>query len=124
MKKKVILLSTILLFAMGSCLLFLPYLADTYLFPKIIKSLPFAEKIHIAVFSMFGFLSQMIFEQKLVAFFCIIVSGLDELFQHFLVIRVGDWRDGWLNLFSAAFGMFLAFLLFKSNSQQTDEEAD
>jgi VanZ family protein len=87
-------------------------------------SLPFAEKIHIAVYSMFGFLSQMIFEQKLVAFFCIIVSGLDELFQHFLVIRVGDWRDVWLNLFSAAFGMFLAFLLFKSSSQQIDEGAD
>ncbi|HID02901.1 MAG TPA: VanZ family protein [Desulfobacterales bacterium] len=87
-------------------------------------SLPFAEKIHIAVFGMFGFLSQMIFEQKVVAFLSVIVSGLDELLQHFLVVRVGDWRDVWLNLFSAALGMFLAFLLLESNSKQSDDEAD
>ncbi len=85
-------------------------------------SLPFVEKLHIAIFGMFGFLSQKIFEQKLAAFFCVAVSGLDELLQHFLVIRVGDWRDVWLNLFSAALGMFLAFLLIESTSKQSDKE--
>lgn len=47
MKKIAILFSTLLLFlllSVGSFLLFLPYIADTYLFPRIIKDLPFAEK--------------------------------------------------------------------------------
>ena len=77
-------------------------------------NLPFVEKIHIALFGLFGFLTQRLFEQRLAALFCIAVSFLDELFQHFLVARVGDWRDVWLNLFSASLGMFLAFLLFES----------
>ena len=47
MKKKAILFSTlllILLLSAGSCLLFLPYLTDTYLLPSITKNLPFSEK--------------------------------------------------------------------------------
>ena len=47
MKKIAILFSTLLLFlllSVGSFLLFLPYIADTYLFPRIIKDLPFTEK--------------------------------------------------------------------------------
>jgi hypothetical protein len=86
-------------------------------------SLPFAEKIHIAIFGMFGFLSLIVFEQKIAAFLCVAVSGLDELLQHFLVVRVGDWRDVWLNLFSAALGMFLAFLILEGNSKHSGEEA-
>lgn len=86
-------------------------------------SLPFAEKIHIEIFGMFGFLSLMVFEQKIAAFLCGSVSGLDELLQHFLVVCVGDWRDVWLNLFSAALGMFLAFLILESNSKLSAEEA-
>ena len=77
--------------------------------------LPFVEKIHVALFGLFGFLSQRIFEQKMAAFLCIAIAGLDELLQYFLVVRVGDWRDVWLNLFSAALGMLLAFMLFDSN---------
>lgn len=80
--------------------------------------LPFVEKIHVALFGMFGFLSQKIFEQKTAALFCVAIAGLDELLQHFLVSRVGDWRDVWLNLFSAALGMLLAFLLFGNRSGQ------
>ena len=87
-------------------------------------SLPFVEKLHIAIFGMFGFLSQKIFEQKIAAFFCVAVSGLDELLQYFLVVRVGDWRDVWLNLFSAALGMFLAFLLSESKHKQIDKDSD
>jgi len=47
MKKKAILLSTllfILLLAIGSCLFFLPYLTDAYLSPSITKNLPFSDK--------------------------------------------------------------------------------
>ncbi|MCF8055030.1 MAG: VanZ family protein [Desulfocapsa sp.] len=80
--------------------------------------LPFVEKIHVALFGMFGFLSQKIFEQKMAVLFCVAVAGLDELLQHFLVARVGDWRDVWLNLFSASLGMLLAFLLFGSRNSQ------
>ena len=76
--------------------------------------LPFVEKIHVALFGLFGFLSQRIFEQKMAALAGVVIAGLDELLQHFLVARVGDWRDVWLNLFSVALGMFLAFLLFDS----------
>ena len=86
-------------------------------------SLPFVEKLHIAIFGMFGFLSQKIFEQKLAAFFCVAVSGLDELLQYFLVVRVGDWRDVWLNLFSTALGMFLAFLLIEGKPKQLDKDS-
>ena len=81
-------------------------------------SLPFVEKIHIALFGLFGFLSQRIFEQKAAAFFCVVVSFLDELFQHFLAARVGDWRDVWLNLFSASLGMFLAYLIFEETDKK------
>ena len=77
--------------------------------------LPFVEKIHVALFGLFGFLSQRIFEQKMAALLGVAIAGLDELLQYFLVVRVGDWRDVWLNLFSAALGMLLAFLLFDSN---------
>ncbi len=81
-------------------------------------SLPFVEKIHIALFGVFGFLSQRIFEQKMAAILCVVISFLDELLQHFLVARVGDWRDVWLNLFSVSLGMFLAFLLFGGSTEQ------
>jgi VanZ like family len=86
-------------------------------------SLPFVEKIHVALFGMFGLLSQKLFEQKIAAFFAIAVSGLDESLQHFLVVRVGDWRDVWLNLFSASLGMFLAFLLFESSREHAEKSS-
>ncbi len=47
MKKTAIIFSTLLLLLLLSVacsLLFLPYIADTYLFPEIIKNLPFSEK--------------------------------------------------------------------------------
>jgi VanZ family protein len=79
--------------------------------------LPFVEKIHIAIFGLFGFLSQKLFEQIVAAILCVAISGLDELLQHFLVTRVGDWRDVWLNLFASALGMFLAYLLFENRQK-------
>ncbi len=84
--------------------------------------LPFVEKIHIALFGLFGFLSLKVFEQRVAALLCVSISIFDELLQHFLAARVGDWRDVWLNLFSASLGMFLAFLLMESKSDK--ESAD
>lgn len=81
--------------------------------------LPFVEKIHIALFGLFGFLSLTLFEVKSAALFSVAIAFLDELFQHFLAARVGDWRDVWLNLFSASLGMFLALLLFENSSRQS-----
>lgn len=86
-------------------------------------SLPFVEKIHIALFGLFGFLSQKLFEQKMAAVACVSISFLDELFQHFLVERVGDWRDVWLNLFSAALGMFIAFILTRVDCKPSEENS-
>ena len=86
-------------------------------------SLPSIEKIHVATFGLFGFLSQKLFEQKIAALVCVAISGMDELLQHFLVARVGDWRDVWLNLFSTALGMFLAFLLIESRQKHLDEDS-
>jgi len=86
--------------------------------------LPFVEKIHVALFGLFGFFSQRIFEQKLAALLCIAIAGLDELLQYFLAARVGDWRDVWLNLFSAALGMLLAFLLFEGNRKRAEKASE
>ncbi len=83
-------------------------------------SLPFVEKIHIVLFGLFGFLTQKLFEQRVAAVMCVSISFLDELFQYFLVDRVGDWRDVWLNLFSAALGMFIALVLSRENRKQPD----
>ena len=85
--------------------------------------LPFVEKIHVALFGMFGFLSQRMFDQRVAALLCVGIAGLDELLQHFLVTRVGDWRDVWLNLFSASLGMLLGFFLFDSRSRKAAGDA-
>jgi len=86
-------------------------------------SLPFVEKIHIVLFGLFGFLTQKLFEQRVAAVACISISFLDELFQHFLVDRVGDWRDVWLNLFSAALGMFIALILSEEDPKQSEKDS-
>jgi len=86
--------------------------------------LPFVEKIHVALFGLFGFLSYRVFRLHSAVFVCVAVAGLDELLQHFLVSRVGDWRDVWLNIFSVSLGLFLAFLFFADGYEQaTDEDA-
>lgn len=86
-------------------------------------NLPFVEKIHIALFGLFGFLTQKLFEQKIAAVTCVSISLLDELFQHFLVDRVGDWSDVWLNIFSASLGMFIAFILSGAGCKHSEEDS-
>ncbi|MEN8198672.1 MAG: VanZ family protein [Thermodesulfobacteriota bacterium] len=83
------------------------------------RHLPFVEKIHVGLFGLFGFLSYRVFRGKTPLLVCLAVAGLDELFQHFLSFRVGDWRDVWLNIFSGSLGMFLGFLLFSENDGRT-----
>ncbi len=85
------------------------------------NSLPFVEKIHIALFGLFGFFSQRLFRQRMAIAACIGISFLDELLQHFLAARVGDWRDVWLNLFSASLGMLLAFFLLEGSGGQSEK---
>lgn len=77
--------------------------------------LPIVEKIHVGFFGLFGFLSYRILRLKTAVFVCVAVASLDELFQHVLVTRVGDWRDVWLNIFAVSLGMFLGFLLIADN---------
>lgn len=73
------------------------------------------EKMHIAIFGLFGFLSRKLFSLKTTIVCCVLVSFLDEIFQHFLANRVGDLRDVGINLFSSFLGLFLAFLLLESD---------
>ncbi len=81
--------------------------------------LHFVEKIHMALFGSFGFFSYQLFKRHLAVVVCIGLSVLDELLQYFLVIRVGDWRDVRLNLFSSFLGLFLAYLLLKNRGKKS-----
>ena len=74
-------------------------------------SLPFVEKIHIALFGLFGFISHKILGLRASVVIGFSIACLDELLQHYLASRVGDWRDVRLNLFSVFLGIFLAVLL-------------
>lgn len=82
--------------------------------------LHFVEKIHVILFGLFGFFSQHIFRLKNALIACVMISFFDELLQYFLVIRVGDWRDVRLNLFSSLLGLFLAFLLLNNRDKKID----
>jgi len=69
------------------------------------------EKIHIALFGLFDFLSHKLFGLKTSLVIGLSIACLDELLQHYLAGRVGDWRDVQLNLFSVSLGIFLGLLL-------------
>ncbi len=98
----------------------------TWVVPLVILlyfSLPFVEKIHIVLFGLFGFLTQKLFCKKTAAVFCVAISFLDELLQHFLSDRVGDWRDVGLNVFSAFLGMLLALILSGAEHRSPEEDS-
>ena len=82
------------------------------------------EKMHIAIFGLFGFLSRRLFSLKMTTACCVLVSFLDEIFQHFLANRVGDLRDVGINLFSSVLGLFLAFLLLESERRNHSHGQD
>lgn len=86
------------------------------------QHLPYVEKMHIALFGLFGFLSQRLFILGIAFVGSILTSVLDEVFQHFLASRVGDIRDVAINLFSTFLGMFLAFLLVESARRKNVEK--
>lgn len=80
----------------------------------------FVEKIHLLLFGSFGFFSYRLFARATALLIGIALSLLDELLQYYLVLRVGDWRDVRLNLFSVCIGLFLAFLLQKNGSTEQE----
>ena len=82
------------------------------------------EKMHIATFGLLGFLSRKIFSLKMTIVCCVLVSLLDEIFQHFLANRVGDLRDVGINIFSSFLGLFLAFLLLESERRNHSRRQD
>lgn len=82
------------------------------------------EKVHIAIFGLFGFLSRRLFSLRITITFCIFVSLVDEIFQHFLANRVGDFRDVGINIFSSFLGLFLAFLLLEGKRRNHSRKKD
>lgn len=82
------------------------------------------EKVHIAIFGLFGFLSRRLFSPRITISCCVLVSLGDEIFQHFLANRVGDLRDVGINIFSSFLGLFLAFLLLESKRRNHSRKQD
>lgn len=72
--------------------------------------LPPVERVHVLLFSVFGFLSQRLFGTRVALIICLTVSGLDELLQYFLPDRVGDLRDVLTNALSSTLGIRLSCL--------------
>lgn len=79
------------------------------------NALPLAEKIHVVIFGFFGFFSLRLLGMPVAFVICLAVSGLDELLQHFLAERIGDWLDVLLNFTSSTLGIVSAFLLEHSS---------
>ena len=73
------------------------------------------ERIHICLFGTFGFLSHKLFGTKVALCLLFAISGLDELFQHYLPDRVGDWRDVLTNVSSSLLGLRLSCVLAKNS---------
>lgn len=66
------------------------------------------ERLHVILFGLFGFLSFRLFPVPLGIVFCIVLSAGDELLQLYLVDRVGELHDVYLNLLSTGLGGFLS----------------
>ena len=77
------------------------------------------ERVHFISFGLFGFISMMLFSPRIAFMLCVLLSAGDELFQHFLPDRVGDWHDVGINIV-ASFGTAL-FVFFIQ--QRTEEIA-
>lgn len=67
------------------------------------------ERLHVALFALFGFLTLRLFEVGPGLAVCAAMAGLDEVLQGFLPLRVADWRDVAVNLVSALGGATVAF---------------
>ncbi|MDH5766554.1 MAG: VanZ family protein [Gammaproteobacteria bacterium] len=62
------------------------------------------ERIHFIVFGVLGFSTMSIFSLRAGLGICLLAACGDELFQHYLPDRVGDWRDVQVNIVSVLGG--------------------
>ena len=69
-----------------------------------------AERIHFALFGLFGFLSLRLFPTIAALSLYVFVSILDEIFQWVLPDRVGDIRDVFFNLAACLIGAAIAWV--------------
>jgi hypothetical protein len=82
------------------------------------------ERMHVILFGLFGFISLRLFPLSLAIIACIMMSAGDEALQYYLVDRVGDWNDVYLNLLSSGLGAILSICSQRkenSNSGRTAE---
>jgi len=75
----------------------------------------FVERIHFAIFGLFGFLSLRLFPTITALSLYAFVSIFDEVFQWFLPDRVGDIRDVFFNLAACSIGAAVAWIAAKSS---------
>ncbi len=68
------------------------------------------ERLHFLVFGAFGLAAGRAFPVALAVTLGVAAAGLDELLQHWLPDRVGDWRDVGFNLLAVGGGLLLARL--------------
>lgn len=75
----------------------------------------FVERIHFALFGLFGFLSLRLFPATTALSLYALVSILDEIFQWVLPDRVGDIRDVFFNLTACLIGAAVAWVAGKQS---------
>lgn len=68
---------------------------------------------HIPLFGLLGFLSASLFSVRTAAEITLGWAVLDELFQHYLPDRVGDFEDVMINAISGSAGLILYLILSK-----------
>lgn len=80
------------------CLVFLgiPYLVPTV-----------EERLHLLLFSSLGFFCARALRFEAALSIALLMGLADEVLQHFLVDRVGDWRDVLFNCGAALWGAFI-----------------
>jgi len=71
------------------------------------------ERIHFALFGLFGFLSLRLFPVTTALSLYALLSILDEIFQWILPDRVGDIRDVFFNLAACLIGAAIAWIAGK-----------
>lgn len=77
------------------------------------------ERVHFLTFGAVGMLSFMLFAPRLALAICLIVSSGDELLQHFLPDRVGDWRDVGFNVLASCSAGSFIMLTFRQQSEKS-----
>jgi len=75
----------------------------------------FVERIHFALFGLFGFLSLRLFPTAAALSLYALISILDEVFQWVLPDRVGDIRDVFFNLTACLIGAAVAWIAGKQS---------